>query len=198
MGDPISDQFMIMTTKDGGESWQSQTNVPKLEQKEAAFAASGQTLIINREMVWFTSGGLQASVYQSRDRGHHWQKQAVPLYKGTQTAGGYSLATNSQGRLFVMGGDYLQRDGLYNNLATLNHLHWQAIATSQNGLRTSLACVKDICIATGKLSSDISVDGGKTWRSYSTSGFYTLAHSRQAILGGGAKGKVGILKIELD
>jgi photosystem II stability/assembly factor-like uncharacterized protein len=205
MGDPVDGYYDIKKTVDGGKTWRriNKNKLPKFLKKEAAFAASGNTLIVGKDgNAWLTTGGFSASVYMSSDFGENWQRHSVPLFSDTETAGGYGLALNAERQLFVVGGDYLQRSAKYPNIATFSDHKWQPINSGQHGLRTAMSCQNNTCIATGKLSSDISFDGGKTWQKVlapnqknNAQGFYTLASDQQIFLAAGPQGKVGILRL---
>jgi photosystem II stability/assembly factor-like uncharacterized protein len=199
LGDPVDGYYVIKKTHDGGETWNriESKNLPKKLEKEAAFAASGNTLIISKNgKAWFTTGGFSASIMSSKNHGKNWQRQSLPLYDKTQTAGGYGIALNSQHQVFVVGGDYLQRDGNYNNVVVQNNNgKWLNVNSSNRGLRTAMVCSKSICIITGKLSSDISFDNGHTWKPLHTQGFYTLATEANIIVAAGADGLVGVISI---
>ena len=196
LGDPVGRHFVIEHTRDQGNSWQriDPARLPPINQDEVAFAASSNTLIATgKNNIWFATGGLSAFVYHSSDSGMHWQKQPLPLYQATKTAGPYALAVNSKQQLFALGGDYLKRDGVYQNMAALRRGEWQNVNSGQHGLRTAMACIKHICLATGKLSTDISYDHGQSWQLFAPTGFYTLATNNDIILAAGAEGKVAVL-----
>jgi photosystem II stability/assembly factor-like uncharacterized protein len=109
LGDPVDGFYVIKKTTDGGKTWRriNLNKIPKFAEKEAAFAASGNTLIVGEKgKAWLTTGGFSASVYSSEDFGETWQRHVVPLFSATQTAGGYGLAINHQQQIFVVGGDY--------------------------------------------------------------------------------------------
>ena len=221
MGDPIDGYFVIKRTLDGGKTWQriKQQHIPALKEKEAAFAASGNTLITGKSgKAWFTTGGFSAWVYHSDDYGETWQRTAVPIHQTTQTSGGYALGINNLDEIFVLGGDYLTRDGSYHNTAQLRSNTWQAINTGNHGLRTAMACQQTICISTGKLGSDISYDNGNNWQvlkrpSHSQKpintiesptlpttdqGFYTLASDNNTFLAAGAKGSIAVITLKAN
>ncbi|MCP4325895.1 MAG: hypothetical protein GY787_29485 [Alteromonadales bacterium] len=61
-----------------------------------------------------------------------------------------------------------------------------------------MTCQGNICIATGKTSSDISNNAGKTWQvlrnekaKQDDKGFYTIASDDFVFLAAGSDGKVG-------
>ena len=200
LGDPVDGYYVIKRTQDGGKTWQriEREKLPPMLSKEAAFAASGNTLIVgDNGKAWFTTGGFDACVYYSSDFGQSWQRSPVPLHRLNQTSGGYALALNHQGTPFVMGGDYKQRDGHYPHLSYLGpDGHWLVPDSTQLGLRTAMACDQQTCITTGKLGTDISHDQGMRWKtlpvSAQTKGFYTLAQEDGLFLGAGHDGLVGV------
>lgn len=205
LGDPVDGYYVVKKTTDGGKTWRriSKDKLPSYNDKEAAFAASGDTLIVGKGgKAWITTGGFSASVYESSDWGETWHRQAVPLYDDTQTAGGYGLALNSQGHLFVLGGDYQQRPAQYSNIAMKSH-NWFQVDAGQRGLRTAMKCFKLRCIATGKTGSDFSMDGGISWQSLDNKlakegdrGFYTIANQGKIFVAAGANGKIGVLLLK--
>ena len=194
LGDPVGGHFVVDYTQDQGKTWQRipTKNFPATDANEVAFAASGNTLIAtDKNNIWFATGGLSAYVYYSADAGISWQKQPLPLYQATKTAGPYALAINSKQQIFALGGDYLERDGNYANIAAFAKKQWHTLNSGQHGLRTAMSCIKSLCLATGKLSTDISYDHGQSWQPFDNKGFYTLAANRDIILAAGADGQVG-------
>ena len=202
MGDPVDGFYVIKKTSDGGKTWCriNINKIPKITEKEAAFAASGNTLIVGEQgKAWLTTGGFSASVYSSEDFGESWKRHVVPLFSETQTAGGYGLALNHQQQIFVVGGDYEQRPASYPNISTFTNNQWKSVSAGQHGLRSAMSCQGDICITTGKTSSDISHNAGKSWQVLANpegekddKGFYTLTSSKMMFLAAGSEGKVGI------
>ncbi len=204
LGDPVDGYYTLLKTQDGGKSWQriAQQQLPKMLAKEAAFAASGNTILtLTNGKAWLTTGGFSASAWYSDSFGKSWQRKSVPIHQQTQTSGGYAVAVNNIGSIFVMGGDYLQRDGNYPNLAvysgTTKKAPFTRLKTGNNGLRTAMQCIKNICLLTGKLGTDISYDHGMNWEVFSQQGFYTLAKNDSLFLAAGHDGRVAVLSINL-
>lgn len=206
LGDPVDGYYVVKKTEDGGKTWRriTKNKLPKMLANEAAFSASGSTLITGKNgKAYITTGGLSASVYISDNYGESWQRHVVPLYQATKTAGGYGLALNHLGQPFVLGGDYEQRPKNYANMATLLNGSWQKVASGKNGLRTSMSCQGNICISTGKTNSDISYDNGKTWQLFpnekgaeNNKGFYTIVSDNGKFLAAGSIGKIVVLSFK--
>jgi photosystem II stability/assembly factor-like uncharacterized protein len=206
LGDPTDGFYVVSITQDGGKTWRrvAKNMLPEMLEKEAAFAASGNTLIVGKQgKAWLTTGGFSASVYMSVDFGESWQRNEVPIYSETQTAGGYGLALNRHQQVFVLGGDYLQRPAKYANLATYHSGKWHKIDAGNNGLRTAMICQSSICLMTGKTGNDISFNSGKTWSMFrsanegaSDDGFYTIAGDKLLFLAAGANGNIGVLSFK--
>ena len=74
--DPVNGKLVILTTADGGTSWQrtDPANIPQVIDKEAAFAASNTQLTTQgTRNGWIaTGGGTEARVYRTTDRGRSW------------------------------------------------------------------------------------------------------------------------------
>ncbi|WP_226705146.1 WD40/YVTN/BNR-like repeat-containing protein [Microbulbifer elongatus] len=199
LGDPVDGYYVVMVTEDGGRHWQrvAREALPALHDREAAFAASGNTLITGSDgKAWFTTGGFAARVYKSNDYGRSWDVSEVPLHRENQTSGGYALSLNHLGDVFVMGGDYTNRSSAYPNLAKYKNEQWQLADNGQRGLRTAMGCIESTCIATGKTGSEISFNNGQSWRVLPGPGFYTLSAGNGLLLGAGADGAVGILPLQ--
>lgn len=202
LGDPVDGFYVILKTSDGGKTWQriERQNIPAMLKNEAAFAASGHTLIVGKDgKAAFTTGGFDASVYTSENYGNNWQRRRVPIHNSAKTAGGYGLAFNSLEQLFVVGGDYEHREMPYRNIAMLTRFAWKSPKAPMVGLRTAMSCSNAVCLATGKLFTDISTDHGQSWQNLpingKNQGFYTLTQQNGNFVAAGHDGRVSFFNI---
>ena len=89
MGDPVDGKYFLLETTDG-ETWKPFENLqmPAAKPGEAAFAASGTCLVTNgKNDVYLVSGGNDARVFKSKNRGLNWMVADTPIIKGTAGSG---------------------------------------------------------------------------------------------------------------
>ena len=108
IGDPISDCFSILITRDGGKTWNkiSSDNLPKNEDGEAAFAASNTNIVVKDNNTWVVSGGAKARVFSSRDKGKSWSVYNSPISQGKKMTGIFTADFYDANNGFITGGDY--------------------------------------------------------------------------------------------
>lgn len=192
LGDPVDGRFAILTTSDGGITWQQQKG-PVSYKDEAAFAASG-TCITTRgaHEVWFGSGGPQGGrVFHSTDGGKSWTVSQTPLRTGT-TSGVFSIAFSDAMHGIAAGGDYKMEKDSMGTLALTKDGGKTWMAASAPGFRSAITYVPELksWIAVGMTGSDLSTDGGMTWRAFGQ-GFNAVSFARGAT--GWAVGSNGII-----
>ena len=201
LGDPVNGQFTIFTTEDGGASWQRQ-QTPSTLADEGAFAASGTSLVLSgAKNAWFGTGGPGAArVFRSQDGGHSWTVAKTPIRNDSKSAGIFSLAFSDALHGVAVGGDYQRpADGQGTTAITSDGgATWESPAGSAaKGYRSAVTFVpgtKDTLLAVGTSGSDVSMDGGRTWDSFSTQGFNSVAAARDgSVWAVGAHGAVAKL-----
>ncbi|HEX8734741.1 MAG TPA: hypothetical protein VF721_05410 [Pyrinomonadaceae bacterium] len=169
MSDPVDGKYLLMTTSDG-ETWKPLANdkMPPAKDGEAAFAASGTCLITSgKSDVFLVSGGSQARVFRSNNRGLSWFVSDTPIVKGTAGSGIFSIAMFDRKKGVIVGGNYEKPNEAGNNLAFTNDggKTW-TLAKGLTGYRSGAAYIdKKTIIAVGSGGYDYSLDGGKKWRS---------------------------------
>jgi photosystem II stability/assembly factor-like uncharacterized protein len=181
LGDPVSGTFAILTTQDGGAHWTKQHGPPALP-GEGAFAASGTCIIvIGKHECWFATGGPGgARVFHSNDRGVSWTVSPTPLRNDAASAGIFSLGFSDALRGVAVGGGYTKAgDGTRNVAVTTDGgKTWSdPRGAHPGGYRSAVAFVpsRPAWIAVGTSGSDISTDGGESWKSFDTSAYNAVS-----------------------
>jgi photosystem II stability/assembly factor-like uncharacterized protein len=122
VGDPVTDngklRFELISTEDGGKSWNSISDTPPALEGEGAFAASGTCITVQGATnVWFASGGKAARVFHSANAGKTWTVAETPIIHGPDSAGIFSVAFRDPMHGAIAGGDYKHPDQDGPNLA---------------------------------------------------------------------------------
>lgn len=171
LSDPVDGVFFLLTTADGGRSWARipPDQLPRVLPGEAAFAASGSSLVVHGTgSVWIgTGGGGRARVMHSPDRGRTWIVTDAPVHADGGAAGIFSLAFFDGRRGVAVGGDY-----------TRPRLQAPSVALTYDGGRTwhqarvappaylsgvSYAGSPARLVAVGLAGTFVSRDSGQTW-----------------------------------
>lgn len=202
-GDPIGGQMQLMETFDGGESWNNISNKLKitLSNGEASFAASGTAIrTLKKGKVRIATGGKKSRLFFSENYGQTWQVSSIPIIQGENSTGPFSIAFTNHMRGAAVGGDYL-RDTLRNDNLVLTidgGITWTKPAKGPFGYRSAIEYIsKSKLITTGPSGTDISEDGGRTWRQISNEGFNCVRKAKKGkwVLMAGAKGTISGLKL---
>ena len=203
LGDPIAGRFLILLTRDGGDTWREAPvhNRPPTVEGEAAFAASGSSLIVDTTgAIWIGSGGRSARLFYSPDRSATWITFDTPFRQGEPSQGIFSLA-GLDARVFAVGGDYQQADSVRGNEGRFGGARertWSEPATSPpRGYRSGIAAVRargDVfLIAVGPGGSDQSLNGGRSWTPFDSIGFHAVRASGDGVFyASGSGGRIAL------
>lgn len=181
LSDPVGGAFRILSTMDGGRSWRvaPTAGMPAALTGEFAFAASGTCLVTaphDGRNAWFaTGGGATARVFRTADAGRSWRVTDSPVPSGP-SAGIYSLAFRDAHRGIAVGGDFAAPTAAPDAAATTRDggRTWVTARTGPGEYRSGAAWLPGrgrIALAVGPTGSDISYDGGVTWRRFDTGSF---------------------------
>ena len=207
LSDPVDGKFRIAATSDGGKSWKVQSNagMPAALTGEFAFAASGTCLVAGPgRTAWFASGGGdRPRVFRTVDGGKHWTVADSPMASG-EAAGIFSLAF--RGPLFgvAVGGDFLKPTEAVKAASVTDDggRTWKLVAADKapKGYRSGSHFVPwspSTVVAVGPSGSDVSIDGGRSWKQFYDGSFDSVecaGHGFQAgCWASGAKGAVARL-----
>ena len=198
--DPINGHFFIIKTKDGGKTWLpiNLENIPSNQEGEAAFAASGTSLIVSgKNNVYICTGGASnARIFKSINQGENWEVINTSMPAG-KTNGLFGLRFWDNLHGIAVGGDYLEINKAIPNVLLTNDggKTWlDAPQTNPAGLKEGVAIYKKkILIAVGPSGTSFSKDFGKSWKVIDTSPFHAISIFGNSIWAVGGKGSIAKL-----
>jgi len=222
MSDPVAGSFLVMVRRPSdpgvngfarkGVSWNHAIYKAPAFEGEAAFAASGTCLLVTGNYVRRTtdargaisgssglmvSGGKGARVFKTTDGGVSWTPSEAEFVHGTPSSGIFSIAMFDSDNGVIVGGNYEKPDEARDNLAFTNDggQTWE-LGTGLSGYRSAVAYVdKKTLIAVGTNGTDLSSDGGKTWKKIGSEDLNAVAaKGKNAAWAVGSKGMVAKLK----
>ncbi|WP_203833025.1 WD40/YVTN/BNR-like repeat-containing protein, partial [Actinoplanes regularis] len=196
LSDPVDGRFRILATRDGGRTWSvlPSAGMPPALDGEFAFAASGTCLVSAGGRAFFaTGGGATARVFSSGDLGRTWRVATTPIPSGP-SAGIYGLDFRDPHHGLAVGGDYTIPASAPSGAAVTRDGRSWTVATSPPGeYRSGVAWFGRLAFAVGPTGSDLSSDGGLTWRRFDTGSFDAVACVRHTCWASGEQGRVARL-----
>ncbi len=195
MSDPVDGKYVLIKTTNGSTWGPVNTDeMPAVKEGEAAFAASGTCLITQgKGTVFLVSGGSNARVFRSDDRGLTWAVAATPLPKGTAGSGIFSIAMLDAKNGVIVGGNYEAPNERNNSFAMTvdGGKTWQ-LGSHPGGYRSAVAYIdRNIVIAVGTNGSDVSFDRRLTWQSLGNENLNAVdAKGKNAVWAVGPSGAV--------
>jgi photosystem II stability/assembly factor-like uncharacterized protein len=203
IGDPIENCFCIIITRDGGETWNKITceKLPKMEDGEAAFAASNSNIVIKGNHTWIVSGGKKSRVFYSSDKGNSWKVYETPIVQGEAMAGIFTADFYNDKIGFIAGGNYEKPNQNFQNKAvTIDGGKTWKLVGENTGFGYA-SCVQFVPNSNGNQLVSVGANGlfyshdrGNSWKQFSTdASLYTIrfVNNNTAI----AAGKDKIVKI---
>ncbi|MDN5851394.1 MAG: oxidoreductase [Actinomycetia bacterium] len=181
VSDPVDGKFRILATNDGGKSWSVMPSAGMPDSTgEYNFSASGDCLVIRGRHAWFGSGGSSSRVFHSSDRGRTWTASDSTIPAG-ESAGVFGLAFRTPWQGVAVGGDFAEpADGVDASAYTRHGRTWTSggdlahlgeDASWVSVLPRTLVVVGESGDTAG---SSISLDGGRSWKQFSKTGFHAL------------------------
>jgi photosystem II stability/assembly factor-like uncharacterized protein len=210
IGDPLDagggrKTFFLIRSSNGGNTWEqvSSDGLPTAQEGEAVFSASGTNIALldSKDFDYaFISGGLASNLYLIGRSGHPNKAFPLPINKGKESSGAFSMATDRRSSFYCIGGDYKEPELVKDNLAwtTDNGKTWKAptLAPPQ-GYRSCIRIIEgERMIACGSNGIDICTKPNK-WTRISSEGFNVcmVSPNKKLVFFAGAKGKIGMLKL---
>ncbi|MCW5254186.1 WD40/YVTN/BNR-like repeat-containing protein [Streptomyces sp. SHP 1-2] len=183
VSDPVDGRFRVLSTSDGGRSWRvlPDRGMPAAQDGEAAFAAGGQCLVTaGPRDAWIATGGAaRAQVLHTSDRGLTWKASDAPVPAGDPARGVFALAFRDRAHGLAVGGDYRPDQASPRSAArsTDGGRGWTPAARPPAAYRSGVAWLphdRASALAVGPTGTDLTTDGGRTWRTVDTSSYDTV------------------------
>ena len=185
-GDPTENCPSVILTHDAGNSWYKLncTDLPEIEDGEAAFAASNTNIAIIGDRAWLVTGGKKARVFYTPDKGKSWTVYNTPILQGKPTTGIYSVAFYDENNGIIFGGDYTSKKGNTANKAvtTDGGKTWTLVADGKDP--GYISCVQYVPDTYGMELFAVSTEGiyfssdkGYHWTKVSSEGYYSIRFS---------------------
>lgn len=201
-GDPVNGRLVLLHTFDGGHTWQAAppSECPATDSAEAAFAASNSTIqALPGGLLWIATGGKTSRLWFSADYGQHWLARPCPILQGQPSTGIFAMAFRDALNGVVVGGDYTADSVRTNHVyyTTDGGRSWQTPKTTTGGYRSGVAWLnKHTLIATGPGGTDVSTNGGRTWRQLTPTGYHAAKCARRGkiVFLSGGKGRMGMVR----
>jgi photosystem II stability/assembly factor-like uncharacterized protein len=199
LGDPIKNKFLLIETNDTGETWHEVSNPPLALPNEAAFAASGTCFRIYNNNLFIVSGGKNSRMITSTNGSGKYNYTDLPLLHSKSSQGAFSLASGKN-KIIIVGGDY-ENDKRTDSVAAVYSIRSQDFSNlvqGPAGFQSSVECIKkDIFLSTGTSGSNLTTNGGLTWRKIDSTNFNVCGKAQHGklVLLAGNDGKIAIFKL---
>lgn len=206
MGDPTDDCLSVVITRDGGTTWNkvSCENLPKVQQGEAAFAASNTNLVVKGDETWMVSGGKKSRVFYSADKGKTWSVVETPIVQGEAMTGIFTADFYDSKNGFIAGGNYEQLHQNFGNKAITKDggKTWKLIAEKEGFGYAS--CVQYVpnshgeqLVSVGASGLYYSTNSGEKWSKLSSdSTIYTVRFMNDSTAIAAGKNKIVRLRFK--
>ena len=201
MGDPIDGKFLLLETKDAGETWNKYAVQPPALPGEAAFAASGtclSTIDRGNAIVMVTGGSKARKIKLSKGK---VTANILPIAQGKASQGVFSYAEGKDKEVFT-GGDY-EKSTKTDSVACYSSLKNKKINASLAMYQPAgyQSCVMYLqgnsFLSTGTPGTNLTTDGGNTWRQIDVVSYNVCQKAKKGslVILAGDKGKIGLLKL---
>lgn len=212
LGDAVDKCFHIVTTTDGGDTWQKVncSQLPPALENENPFAASNTNISLYDSNIWFVTGGKSKSrVYHSSNYGVDWEAHETPIISGQTMTGIYSVQFISSTTGIIAGGNWENLIEKNNHLAITcdGGNTWNVLNNaSQNGY---ISCVQfvpkskgnEILALSGRSRGGVShmyysSDSGATWQQWNNNNYLAIQFASPNIAWVSGNEKIGKLTLK--
>jgi len=200
VSDPVDGQFKFFTFDSNGKNFTPLllTNFPKLQKREAAFAASGSSLHYTNDIATLITGGSKyARIIQSQKGDlHNWTVKNQEV-EADSSSGFFSIGVKNRNEMLISGGNYLTLNE--NQIPILESYDagetWNKIDIEPNFYIEKVIWYKPYWIMTGPSETASYNPKTKKWKSLGKSSYHNIIEINGYLIGVGGKGEIGRLKL---
>ena len=198
LSDPIDQKFTILKIRNNGTKIEpiNLTHFPTLFPREAAFAASGSSILwINNKLNIITGGAHHARIFQSKDHTLASWKISHEAIPADSTIGFFTIAAKNKNHFWVAGGNYLRLNS--SEIPILESKDagesWSPIENPipKNYYIEKIIWTNPYWITTGPSGSYAFHSILNQWKKLSESHYHNIIATKHKIIGVGAKGQIG-------
>ena len=196
MGDPINGEFPLFLSRDHGLTWKSMPGI-KAEASEAGYAASGTTVQIADNRLFFVTGGTSSHIFIGKRLGKKWKSYTLP-FKSGEGEGPYSLCVIDRKNMVVVGGNYQFPDRRTSVcfISSNGGKTWKESAEPPFGYRSDVIHFQGVTYACGSNGIDFSTDHGNTWVKWLPGAYLAMDISSDEKLWITTKHNLGLIVVE--
>ncbi|RKS97883.1 hypothetical protein BCF58_2017 [Chryseobacterium defluvii] len=201
--DPDKDSHLKLAVYKKGQ-WGLLKNDLKLNEGEAAFAASNTNIASAKNYLWIATGGKASRILRLNLKNEKLEVFSTPFIQGESSQGMYSIDFHDDNFGIAVGGDYTKQADNINNIATTNDggKTWTVQASGQNAGYTTCVRIKpnskgEEMITVGDQHISYSSDYGKTWKKLSDEkGFFVCEWINKNTVVFAGKDKISVMKLK--
>ena len=188
-GDPVNGRFKLLRTIDGGRHW-VEIEGPSAIDGEAAFAASGSSILYHDTTLSVVTGGTVSRIHMSEDEGKTWTAKWLELPQGLPSQGAFAHDWHD-GRYIIVGGDYL-----YDTAALGNAIEYDP----ESAYYSAAEKFRDLPYSSDVVSAGQNVYftgtagmyyADSALHEFDTTAMHSLAYSGKYVFASGPKGRIG-------
>jgi photosystem II stability/assembly factor-like uncharacterized protein len=200
LSDPIDQKFVLLKILKHGTKIEQINlfNFPTLLPREAAFAASGSSILwLNNQLNIISGGAYKARIFQSMDTDPPTWKVTHNETSADTSSGFFTIGAKNKNHFWVAGGNYLRLNS--SEIPILESTNagesWTPIKTQlpKNYYIEKVIWSNPYWITTGPAGSYAFHSKLKKWVNLGESHFHNIISSQKKIFGVGPKGQIGYL-----
>ena len=198
LSDPIDQKFVLFKILQNGSKIEpiNLINFPALLSREAAFAASGSSLLwMNKKLTIISGGGHYARIFQSLNHALESWEITNSIIPADTTSGFFTIAAKNKNHFWVAGGNYLNLNSSEIPITESKDggTNWTPIKSPlpNNYYIEKVIWSSPYWIVTGPAGSYAFHSRLNQWKKLSDSHYHNIIATKHKIIGVGAKGQIG-------